>query len=147
TPDMYEARARLWLSRKLPMICANPDRVREEDGRLVYCGGAIADLYEALGGQVSMAGKPYRPIYDLALRAAEEAAGHGLDHGRILAIGDSIRTDATGAANADLDFLFVTGSVHAEELDAFGSPDPDKIRAFVAPTGARLVGAMPLLAW
>ena len=52
------------------------------------------------------------------------AAGRTLDRGRILAIGDSVRTDAIGAANAGLDLLFVTGSIHAGELDAFGTPDP-----------------------
>ena len=67
--------------------------------------------------------------------------------GKILAIGDSVRTDAIGAANAGLDLLFITGSIHAEELDAFGSPDPAAVEALVAPSGARLVGAMPRLAW
>src|SRR3569623_284094 len=147
TPDMYEDRIKVWLKRKLPLICANPDRIVEHGGRIIYCGGALADLYEAHGGRIQMSGKPYRPIYDEALRLAERAAGKPLDHGRILAIGDSVRTDAIGAANAGLDLLFVTGSIHAQELDAFGSPDPEAIRALVAPSGARLKGFMPRLAW
>jgi HAD superfamily hydrolase (TIGR01459 family) len=147
TPDMYEDRIKVWLKRRLPLICANPDRVVEHGGRIIYCGGALADLYEAHGGSIKMSGKPYRPIYDEALRLAEQAAGKSLDRGRILAIGDSVRTDAIGAANAGLDLLFVTGSIHAQELDAFGDPDPDAIRALVAPSGARLVGFMPRLAW
>jgi HAD superfamily hydrolase (TIGR01459 family) len=147
TPDMYEDRIKVWLKRRLPLICANPDRVVEHGGRIIYCGGALADLYEAHGGSIKMSGKPYRPIYDEALRLAEQAAGRSLDRGRILAIGDSVRTDAIGAANAGLDLLFVTGSIHAQELDAFGDPDPDAIRALVAPSGARLVGFMPRLAW
>ena len=147
TPDMYEDRIKVWLARKLPLICANPDRVVEHGGRIIYCGGALADLYEAHGGRIKMAGKPYRPIYDEALKLAESTAGKSLDRGRILAIGDSVRTDAIGAANAGLDLLFVTGSIHAQELDAFGSPDPEAIRALVAPSGARLKGFMPRLAW
>ena len=147
TPDDYTDRITLWLKRKLPMICANPDRVVEHGDQLIYCGGALADLYEARGGMAKMAGKPYRPIYDEALRKAEAAAGRPLDRGRILAIGDSVRTDAIGAANAGLDLLFVTGSIHAGELDAFGSPDPEAIRALVAPSGARLKAFMPRLAW
>jgi HAD superfamily hydrolase (TIGR01459 family) len=147
TPDDYNDRITVWLKRKLPMICANPDRVVEHGDRLIYCGGALADLYEARGGMIHMAGKPYRPIYDEALKAAEVAAGHPLDRSRILAIGDSVRTDAIGAANAGLDLLFVTGSIHAGELDAFGSPDPEAIRALVAPSGARLKAFMPRLAW
>jgi HAD superfamily hydrolase (TIGR01459 family) len=147
TPDMYEDRIRLWLARRLPLICANPDRVVEHGGRIIYCGGALADLYEAHGGRIRMAGKPYRQIYDEALKAAEAAAGRPLDRGRILAIGDSVRTDAIGAANAGLDLLFVTGSIHAAELDAFGSPDPAAVAELVAPSGARLKAFMPRLAW
>jgi HAD superfamily hydrolase (TIGR01459 family) len=147
TPDMYEDRIKVWLRRRLPLICANPDRVVEHGGRIIYCGGALADLYEAHGGSIKMSGKPYRPIYDEALRLAEQAAGRSLERGRILAIGDSVRTDAIGAANAGLDLLFVTGSIHAQELDAFGSPDPEAVRDLVAPSGARLKGFMPRLAW
>jgi HAD superfamily hydrolase (TIGR01459 family) len=147
TPDDYNDRITVWLKHRLPMICANPDRVVEHGSQLIYCGGALADLYEARGGRIHMAGKPYRPIYDAALKAAEVAAGRPLDRGRILAIGDSVRTDAIGAANAGLDLLFVTGSIHAEELDAFGSPDPNAIRDLVAPSGARLKAFMPRLAW
>jgi len=147
TPDMYAERIALWLRRRLPLVAANPDRVVEHGNRLIYCGGALADLYEAHGGRILMAGKPYRPIYREALRLAEEAAGRPLDRSRVLAIGDSVRTDAIGAANAGLDLLFITGSIHAEELDAFGDADPAAIRALVEPSGATLAGFMPRLAW
>ena len=147
TPEMYDGRMKLWLRRNLPMIVANPDRVVEHGERLIYCGGALADVYEARGGRILMAGKPYRPIYTEALRLAERAAGHALDKARVLAIGDSIRTDAIGAAGFGIDFLFITGSIHAEELDAFGQADPAAIRDLVAPSGASLAGYMPRLAW
>ena len=147
TPEMYRERAEHWLARKLPMICANPDRVVEHGDRLIYCGGALGDLYEAMGGIVHMAGKPYRPIYEEAFRLAEQAAGRPLDKSRVLAIGDSVRTDATGAAQFGLDLLFITGSIHAAELDAFGSPDPQLIADLVAPSGARLAGFLPRLTW
>ena len=147
TPEDYSERIGLWLERKLPMICANPDRVVEHGDQLIYCGGALADLYEARGGMIKMAGKPYRPIYDRALADAEKAAGRALDRGRILAIGDSVRTDAIGAAGAGLDLMFITGSIHAAELDAFGNPDPQAVRDLVAPSGARLEAFMPRLAW
>ncbi len=147
TPDMYEDRIKVWLKRNLPLIAANPDRVVEHGSRIIYCGGAVADLYEAHGGRILMAGKPYRPIYKQALALAEKAAGRALERSRLLAIGDSVRTDAIGAANFDTDFLFITGSIHAEELDAFGKPDPAAIRALVAPSGANLAGFMARLAW
>jgi HAD superfamily hydrolase (TIGR01459 family) len=147
TPDMYNDRITLWLSRNLPLIAANPDRVVEHGDRLIYCGGALADLYEARGGMIVMVGKPYKPIYSEALRLAEKAAGRTVDRSRILAIGDSVRTDAIGAAGAGLDLLFITGSIHAAELDAFGKVDPDAIRALVGPSGANVAGFMPRLSW
>lgn len=147
TPEMYTERAALWQSRALPLICANPDKVVEVGDKLYYCGGALADLYAELGGQVLMAGKPYAPIYAEALRLAEQAAGRSVPRSEILAVGDSVRTDATGAAGFDIDFLFVTGSIHAEELDAFGQADPAAIRDLVAPSGATMAGYMPRLVW
>ena len=147
TPEMYRERARLWLSRKLPMICANPDRVVEHGDKIIYCGGALGDLYAAMGGMVLMAGKPYQPIYEEAFRLAEAAAGHPLDKSRVLAIGDSVRTDATGAAKFGVDLLFVTGSIHAAELDAFGKPDPQAIADLVAPSRAHMAGFLPRLSW
>lgn len=147
TPDMYNDRVALWLKRGLPMICANPDRVVEHGDRLIYCGGALGDLYEARGGKVHMAGKPYRPIYDEALRLAEAAAGRKLDKARMLAIGDSVRTDAMGANQFGIDLLFVTGSIHAGELDAFGNVDPQAVADLVAPSGANIAGFLPRLSW
>ena len=56
------------LQRKLPLICANPDIVVERGDRLIYCAGAIAELYRELGGEVIFYGKPHRPIYDAPWR-------------------------------------------------------------------------------
>jgi HAD superfamily hydrolase (TIGR01459 family) len=147
TPDMYEDRIKFWLERKLPMLCANPDRVVEDGDRIIYCGGALADLYEAHGGMVRMIGKPFRPIYTEALHQAELATGRPLDRAKILAIGDSVRTDAIGAAGAGLDLLFITGSIHAAELDAFGQPDPASIEALLKPADAKVAGFMAKLSW
>ena len=147
TPEMYRERAKLWLSRKLPMICANPDRVVEHGDQIIYCGGALGDLYAAMGGMVYMAGKPYSPIYEQAFAMAENAAGKSLDKSRVLAIGDSVRTDATGAAQFGIDILFITGSIHAAELDAFGKPDPQAIADLIAPSRARVAGYLPRLTW
>ena len=147
TPEMYRERAKYWLQRKLPMICANPDRVVEHGHQIIYCGGALGDLYAAMGGMVLMAGKPYQPIYEEAFRLGELAAGKALDKSRVLAIGDSVRTDATGAAQFGIDLLFITGSIHAAELDAFGKPDPQAIADLVAPSRAHVAGFLPRLAW
>ena len=148
TPGMYRERIALWLDRKLPMICANPDKVVEVGGSLIYCGGALGDLYAELGGEVIMAGKPFKPIYEQAWALAEAAAGRALDRSRAMAIGDSVRTDATGAAAFGIDLLFVSGSIHAEELHPDGqAADPQAVADLVAPSGARMAGFMPRLAW
>src|SRR5580704_14248893 len=63
TPEDYHTRLEVMLARKLFMVCGNPDVVVERGPRLVYCAGAIADLYASMGGEVLYAGKPYRPIY------------------------------------------------------------------------------------
>ena len=110
-------------ARALPMICANPDVVVERGDKLVYCAGAIADLYAAAGGDVTYAGKPYRPIYEQALAIAEAARGRPVEHHRVLAIGDSVRTDIKGAEAFGIDSLFVTAGIHAEELGARNNPD------------------------
>src|SRR6201986_2636691 len=41
---MLEARAR-----QLTLVCANPDIVVERGDRLIYCAGAVAELYRELG--------------------------------------------------------------------------------------------------
>jgi len=74
-PEDYRERFTAPAKRGLPMICANPDRVVQHGDRLIYCGGALADVYKELGGEVQMAGKPYAPIYDLSLAEAIPPAG------------------------------------------------------------------------
>ncbi|HWL18736.1 MAG TPA: TIGR01459 family HAD-type hydrolase, partial [Bradyrhizobium sp.] len=83
--------------RKLTLICANPDIVVERGDRLIYCAGAIAELYRELGGEVIFYGKPHRPIYERAMALALERRGHRVGLDRVLAIGDSVRTDLAGA--------------------------------------------------
>ncbi len=75
TPDDYRPLLESMLARKLFMVCGNPDVVVERGSTLVYCAGAIADLYATMGGEVLYAGKPYRPIYEMAVAKAESAAG------------------------------------------------------------------------
>ena len=146
TPDMYLPRMRLWLERKLPMICANPDKVVERGERVIYCGGALGDLYAEAGGEVLMAGKPFAPIYEEALKAAARPGAAAVERSRILAIGDSARTDATGAATYGIDFLFIAGPIHAADFGGAGAT-PQAVRDLLGPTVARVVGYTPRLAW
>lgn len=114
TPEDYRAMLDQALGRRLTLVCANPDIVVERGDRLIYCAGAIAELYAAMGGEVIFYGKPHRPIYDRALSLAREQ--RGTEPSRVLAIGDSVRTDLTGANAMGLDCLFVTRGIHADEF-------------------------------
>jgi HAD superfamily hydrolase (TIGR01459 family) len=48
--------------RRLTLVCANPDIVVERGDRLIYCAGAVAELYLELGGEVIFYGKPHRSM-------------------------------------------------------------------------------------
>ena len=115
------------LQRKLPLICANPDIVVERGDRLIYCAGAIAELYRELGGEVIFYGKPHRPIYERAMALAGKRQGHPIDRKKVLAIGDSVRTDLTGAREFGIDCLFVTRGIHAEEFEGLDQLDPKSV--------------------
>ena len=119
TPDDYRGRLLSAKVRGLPMLSANPDLVVDVGPRRIYCGGAIAALYEEMGGFVMSFGKPHPPIYDLARR---KLAAAGIEGDRILALGDGWRTDLAGAAGEAIDALFITGGLEAER---FG-PDPER---------------------
>jgi HAD superfamily hydrolase (TIGR01459 family) len=125
TPEDYRPLLSRMLARALPMICANPDIVVERGDRLIYCAGAVADLYKSIGGDVMYAGKPHRPVYEMALARAAALRGTETPLDRVLAIGDSVRTDLTGASAVGIDCLFVTSGIHAPELG--GRDDPDLV--------------------
>jgi HAD superfamily hydrolase (TIGR01459 family) len=114
--------------RKLPLVCANPDIVVERGDRLIYCAGAIAELYRELGGEVIFYGKPHRPIYERAVQLAAECRGQPVSLGRVLAIGDSVRTDLAGAQGFGIDCLFVTRGIHSEEFEGLDQLDPASVR-------------------
>jgi HAD superfamily hydrolase (TIGR01459 family) len=147
TPEDYRARLELMLKRKMFMLCGNPDVVVERGDKLVYCAGAIADMYRTMGGEVLYAGKPYKPIYDMALAKAAEAAGKTAPLQRVLAIGDSVRTDLTGAHAAGIDFLFVTSGIHAEELGGRDEPDAAALKKILTAAGDLPKAVMRNLVW
>ncbi len=148
TPEDYRERLALCARRGLTMICANPDRVVQRGDQLVYCGGALADLYAGLDGAVVMAGKPYAPIYELALGEAAAHLGRPLELGRVLCVGDGIATDLGGAANQGLDALFIAHGIHAAEaLEADGRLEPARLAALLAREGGAARFAMPGLVW
>jgi HAD superfamily hydrolase (TIGR01459 family) len=124
----YRAMMQQARERKLMMICANPDIVVERGDRLVYCAGAIAELYRELGGEVIFYGKPHRPIYERAMELAAERRGSAIELNRVLAIGDSVRTDLTGAHGFGIDCLFMTRGIHAEDFEGIDQLDPASVK-------------------
>jgi HAD superfamily hydrolase (TIGR01459 family) len=146
TPEDYRELLAKVLARGLLMICGNPDVVVERGDRLIYCAGAIADLYGALGGEVIYAGKPYRPIYDLALARSAALRGERTDLKRVLAIGDSVRTDFKGALALGIDCLFVTAGIHAEEVGR-EAPDMQALGGIFAATGKLPKAVTARLIW
>jgi HAD superfamily hydrolase (TIGR01459 family) len=111
TTDAYEDILKAAQARDVPMVCANPDLVVMHQGKRMFCAGALAQRYEALGGRVRWHGKPFLPVYTACFGLLDIA-----DRRRILAVGDSLRTDIAGANNAGIDSLFVTSGIHGEEL-------------------------------
>jgi len=128
TAEDYRAMMLKARARGLTLICANPDIVVERGDRLIYCAGAIAELYRELGGEVIFYGKPHRPIYERAVALAAEHGGHEIRLDRVLAIGDSVRTDLAGAHGFGIDCLFVTRGIHSEDFEGIDQLDPASVR-------------------
>ena len=132
TPEDYRARLEPAVARDLEMICANPDRIVQRGDQIIYCGGALADLYESMGGRVTMAGKPFGPIYALALAEAERLLGGTVDRSRVLCIGDGVITDVMGANQQALDCLFIAQGIHGDAAKGDdGRLDPERAGALL----------------
>jgi HAD superfamily hydrolase (TIGR01450 family) len=145
TPEHYRATLTGLAKRKIPFICANPDLVVERGHRLIPCAGAIAKLYEELGGEARIAGKPYIAIYRAALTEAKAVRG-GLDLTRVIAIGDGMPTDVKGAQDAGFDLLYISAGIHAQEYMNESRTDEAKLTAFLKKEGASPKWWMPRLA-
>jgi HAD superfamily hydrolase (TIGR01459 family) len=131
-------------ARNVPMICANPDRTVERGGRIVYCAGAIAAAYEALGGEVCYAGKPYSPIYEMAMALGAKLRGAPVPKERALAIGDGVATDIEGAGRFGIRSVFVASGVHVANGESIADA---ATRLFASGNVARPVAVMRDLVW
>lgn len=138
-PDDYRDELRPGVERGLPMVCANPDiKVRVGDS-LQWCAGALAEIYEEMGGKVIYPGKPHEAIYKLAMQRIREL-GH--DPETVLCIGDSPATDVRGANNQGFSSLYVgTG------LKAHGDNFEAEVADLLADYGEHATYAMPGLKW
>ncbi len=127
----------------LPMICANPDIVVNWGGRMIWCAGALAEIYAGLGGEVVYGGKPHAPIYRLARKFIANNNGEPIDKSRILAIGDGLNTDIAGANKEDIDALFVAGDGGIHD----GAGDAQSIAHRLDEAGAHVIGVTQALKW
>jgi HAD superfamily hydrolase (TIGR01459 family) len=142
TPDDYTQMLTVCVERGLPMICGNPDIEVVRGGHRIYCAGAIARAYEALGGKAAYAGKPFQPIYDLTFATHEGLRRGASERSRLLAIGDGIHTDIAGADAAGVRSVFIASDLHgALPFDAAA------IEGFFPAAGPRPIAAMAKLAW
>jgi HAD superfamily hydrolase (TIGR01459 family) len=144
TPADYEQVLAAGAAHGRPMLCANPDLEVVRGGVREFCAGALAARYEALGGSVLYVGKPHPAVYRTCL-----AHFGSLDRTRVLAVGDSLRTDVAGAAGVGVDSLLVLGGIHAEELAGGidGRSDPAKLAAACSATGRWPTYAIPAFTW
>jgi HAD superfamily hydrolase (TIGR01459 family) len=147
TPEDYRDMLRRARARRLPFVCANPDLVVDVGGRQYICAGAIADLYERMDGEVFWAGKPHANAYDAARAAAEAVRGASVDRRRILAIGDSLRTDLKGAEAAGIDAIFIASGIHRDETMGSGDLSPEKIAILFTPPAPRALAVLGKLRW
>ena len=140
----YEDILRRCADARLPMLCANPDLVVMVGPIMAICAGTLAARYQEMGGDVRQHGKPLAPVYDRCLKLM------GLsDKRRILAVGDSLRTDIAGANAAGIDCALAACGIHAEELLAgWGETgDMDRLYAAVKAIGPQPTYVIPSLRW
>ncbi|MGX7872335.1 TIGR01459 family HAD-type hydrolase [Mesorhizobium sp. ORM6] len=144
-PEDYTELLRRLRARNLPFICANPDIMVERGERIIWCAGALARDYAQLGGRTLISGKPYAPIYEVAMKEVAEVLGRPVERSRVLAIGDGMMTDVKGAADNGFDVLYVSGGIHARDYGDALQPDPAKLGLFLERHGYRPVSVMARL--
>ncbi len=145
-PEDYRPLLSQMRSRGLTFVCANPDRIVGVGGKLYPCAGALADIYEELGGHVEMAGKPYPPIYQVAFQRAADIMSREIPRSQVLAVGDGLPTDIEGARANDISVHFVTGGIHAEDHEGSDSQAVAADLVAMMP-GLRVAGVATGLVW
>ena len=118
----YDTTLRRALEFELPLICSNPDKTSPRVGRFVMSPGALADRYEAMGGEVLWYGKPHAPVFQAVMRWRPE-----LPPDRFLVVGDSLEHDIAGGQNVGFKTALVRGGIHANDFP--DDVDADQIHA------------------
>ncbi len=147
TPDDYRALLAQAHALTLPFVCANPDLVVDVGGTLLYCAGAIADLYAQIGGTVYWAGKPHLSAYETAHHKAESLRNAKVPREKCLVIGDAVRTDLKGAENYGCEALFVASGIHRHETMDGVKLSSTKLAKLFTPGTPPALAAMVMLRW
>lgn len=146
TAEDYRAMLEGARARGLPLYCANPDLIVERGDKLLPCAGALAALYETMGGEAIWVGKPHPLVYARAAAAVADLLGRPA--ARILAIGDALRTDIAGAAGAGHESLMVLAGIHAHEIALAGASfDRLAFDDLIGGTATRPTMTMVSLVW
>ena len=146
-PSDYEDLFKVALRRKLAMVCANPDIVVQRGDEIIYCAGALADLYRKMGGAAVLYGKPEERTFVAALARLSEIAARDIPADRAVMIGDGLKTDITGANRSGLASLLIAHGIHGEELGyRKGRPlDGARVAKVLAGKGLTATAAMAAL--
>ena len=110
----YENLFKSWILKEKTFVCANPDEVVSRGNDIEFCAGALAKYYKKLGGTVLYFGKPYEDIYNFAKFNIEKKIGLIIEKKRILAIGDNLKTDISGAQNFNIDSLLILNGIYKD---------------------------------
>ncbi len=129
-PEIMRSQFLFAKERGLKLLCANPDIVVDRGNVREWCAGVLASIYTEIGGESLYFGKPHLPIYDLALRRLAMLCAN-IGKNKILAIGDGIQTDIQGAINQDIDSLFITGGLAAQQTQTTDQPNKDALKAYL----------------
>jgi HAD superfamily hydrolase (TIGR01459 family) len=94
---------------RVPAICVNPDITMIRHGSLIPAPGAIARIYQDLGGRVDYVGKPHPAIFQSAHALFDRVPSN-----RVVMIGDSPEHDVAGARSMEFATLLVRTGIHRD---------------------------------
>ena len=88
------------------MVCTNPDLIVDRGDITEYCAGAVAKIFEEIGGKVKYFGKPHSLVYEKSINNKNKS---------VLCIGDNLNTDIRGANLQHFNSLFILNGIHKKE--------------------------------
>ena len=125
------------LKNKLPMICANPDKiVVRQSGKKIFCAGAIAEDYKKLGGTVKQFGKPHKNVFLEALKFLKMFSPK-INFNNVSIIGDGLDTDILGGNSVQINTVLITSGILSHTLNIqYGQrPDLKKLNKVISSSG------------